>query len=116
MAILVAEDNVLNQKLITEMLSRQGHRVTIAANGGEALARLAAESFDMVLMDIQMPDMDGFEVTAAIRRREAEGRSGNWDEGGEEGKPRHRMRPQRQSSIPQSRRITFPSSPSPRTR
>ena len=70
LAILVAEDNVMNQKLLIEMLSQQGHAVTIAADGRETLARLAEGDFDMVLMDVQMPNMDGFEAAGIIRRRE----------------------------------------------
>jgi len=53
-----------------EMLKGQGHAVTVAANGREALAALARAEFDLVLMDVQMPEMDGFEATAALRARE----------------------------------------------
>jgi CheY-like chemotaxis protein len=52
------------------VLEKQGHHVTVAPNGHEALAALDRESFDAVLMDVQMPEMDGFETTAAIRARE----------------------------------------------
>ena len=72
--ILLAEDNVFNQKLIGEMLARDGHAVAVAGNGREALARLDADRYDVVLMDVQMPEMDGFEATKAIRRREVETR------------------------------------------
>ena len=68
--ILVAEDNTVNQRLVTRILERRGHVVALAAHGGEALAALAGERFDIVLMDVQMPEMDGFEATAAIRARE----------------------------------------------
>ena len=52
------------------LLEKQGHTVTVAGNGKEALAALDKEAFDLVLMDVQMPEMDGFEATAAIRRQE----------------------------------------------
>ena len=68
--ILVAEDNPVNQKLAIRMLEKRGHRITLARNGKEAVAALGAEQFDLVLMDIQMPEMDGFEATAAIRQSE----------------------------------------------
>ena len=68
--ILVAEDNLTNQKLVTLLLEQQRHRVTMVANGREAVARSGERRFDLILMDVQMPEMDGFEATAAIRRRE----------------------------------------------
>jgi len=68
--ILLAEDNAINQLLATRMLEKQGFTVSLANNGKEALAALEREKFDVVLMDIQMPEMDGFEATAAIRQRE----------------------------------------------
>jgi two-component system, sensor histidine kinase and response regulator len=68
--ILVAEDNLVNQRLIVRLLEKRGHRVAVAGNGQEALAAMEKESFDIVLMDVQMPDMDGFEATAAIRSKE----------------------------------------------
>ncbi len=69
-SILIAEDNVINQKLAVRILENRGHRVTVAANGEEALAALDKEPFDAILMDVQMPKMDGFQATAEIRRRE----------------------------------------------
>jgi CheY-like chemotaxis protein/HPt (histidine-containing phosphotransfer) domain-containing protein len=66
-AILLAEDNAVNQKVVTRMLEKHGHRVTVAGDGLQALAALARARFDLVLMDIQMPEMDGFEAVAAIR-------------------------------------------------
>ena len=69
--ILVAEDNATNQKLVVNLLDQQGHRVTLAGNGREAVTLSAGGAFDVILMDVQMPEMDGFEATAAIRRREA---------------------------------------------
>lgn len=65
--ILLAEDNPVNQVVAGELLRSGGHEVTIVDDGMAAVNRLAAESFDLVLMDIQMPRMDGFEATATIR-------------------------------------------------
>ncbi len=70
--LLLAEDSVVNQKLAVALLERAGHRVTVAENGRIAVDRVAAESFDVVLMDVQMPVLDGLEATAAIRAREKE--------------------------------------------
>jgi signal transduction histidine kinase/DNA-binding response OmpR family regulator len=69
--ILLAEDNAINQKVAIRLLSREGHTVVATENGREALAWLEQEEFDAVLLDIQMPQMDGFATTAAIRAREA---------------------------------------------
>jgi signal transduction histidine kinase/DNA-binding response OmpR family regulator len=68
--ILLAEDNPVNQKLAVKMLEKHGHKTTVANNGQEALAALQQDTFDLVLMDIQMPLMDGLEATAAIREAE----------------------------------------------
>jgi PAS domain S-box-containing protein len=68
--VLLAEDNPVNQKLATGLLEKRGHSVRVAENGREAIAALEAERFDIVLMDIQMPEMNGFEATARIRERE----------------------------------------------
>ena len=68
--ILLVEDNIVNQHVASSLLTKRGHQVTIARDGAEALARLEAEAFDLVLMDLQMPGMSGLEATAAIRRRE----------------------------------------------
>jgi signal transduction histidine kinase/DNA-binding response OmpR family regulator len=70
--ILLAEDNMVNQKLAVRLLEKRGHSVTVAANGKSAIERWQSEQFDLVLMDVQMPEMDGMEATAEIRRREAE--------------------------------------------
>jgi two-component system, sensor histidine kinase and response regulator len=68
--ILLVEDNLINQKLAARLLEKAGHVVTIAANGKEAVDQVAARPFDLVLMDVQMPEMDGYEATQAIRQRE----------------------------------------------
>jgi CheY-like chemotaxis protein len=68
--ILLVEDNIINQRVATAMLTKRGHQVVLAQDGAEALARLEQESFDLVLMDLQMPGMSGLEATAAIRQRE----------------------------------------------
>ena len=68
--ILLAEDNLINQKITSRLLQSRGHIVTAVPNGREALAALGREEFDLVLMDIQMPVMDGFECAAEIRQRE----------------------------------------------
>jgi signal transduction histidine kinase/CheY-like chemotaxis protein len=68
--VLLAEDNPVNQALTVRLLTKRGHRVTVAANGREAVETLQREPFDVVLMDVQMPEMDGFEATAAIRQAE----------------------------------------------
>jgi len=68
--ILLAEDNIVNQKVVMRVLEREGHRVVVAGNGREALAALEREVFHLVLMDVQMPEMDGFETASAIRARE----------------------------------------------
>jgi signal transduction histidine kinase/CheY-like chemotaxis protein len=70
--ILLAEDNPVNQRLAVRLLEKQGHRIVVAGNGIEALAALEHEAFDLALMDIQMPEMEGFETTARIRARERE--------------------------------------------
>lgn len=70
--ILLAEDNSANQKLAVGVLSKQGHRVTVAGNGRIAFEAWQSEHFDVILMDVQMPEMDGFEATASIRQLEKE--------------------------------------------
>jgi two-component system sensor histidine kinase/response regulator len=68
--ILLAEDNPVNQMVATKMLEKRGHTVVVAANGREAFAAVEKGGFDLVLMDVQMPEMDGREATIAIRARE----------------------------------------------
>jgi len=68
--VLLAEDNPVNQTLAMRILEKLGHKVQVANNGKEALERAQAEEFDVVLMDVQMPEMDGLEATAAIREAE----------------------------------------------
>jgi signal transduction histidine kinase/DNA-binding response OmpR family regulator len=68
--ILLAEDNLVNQKLASRLLEKRNHIVTVVRNGKEALAALEKDHFDLVLMDMQMPEMDGFEATRILRQRE----------------------------------------------
>jgi CheY-like chemotaxis protein/HPt (histidine-containing phosphotransfer) domain-containing protein/anti-sigma regulatory factor (Ser/Thr protein kinase) len=68
--ILLAEDNLVNQKITTRMLEKIGHAVIVVSNGREALEAIGKQTFDLVLMDIQMPEMSGFEATETIRRQE----------------------------------------------
>jgi CheY-like chemotaxis protein len=68
--VLLAEDNSVNQLLAIRLLERRGHAVAAVANGREALAALREQAFDVVLMDVQMPEIDGFEATRAIREQE----------------------------------------------
>jgi signal transduction histidine kinase/CheY-like chemotaxis protein len=70
MRVLVAEDNVVNQRVASGLLRKRGHDVTVVGDGQAAVAAIADGTFDVVLMDVQMPVMDGFEATAEIRARE----------------------------------------------
>ncbi|HKV23566.1 MAG TPA: response regulator [Candidatus Acidoferrum sp.] len=71
--VLLAEDNLVNQRLAVRLLEKRGHQVVVAANGLEALTALERQRFDLVLMDVQMPEMDGFEATEIIRKNEKGG-------------------------------------------
>jgi PAS domain S-box-containing protein len=68
--ILLAEDNPVNRELAVRLLEKRGHQVEVAQNGREVMAALETQSFDLVLMDVQMPGMDGFQATAHIREKE----------------------------------------------
>lgn len=70
--VLLAEDNAVNQRLATRLLEKRGHRVTVANDGQEAIDSLGHTAYDLVLMDAQMPQIDGFEATRIIRKREEE--------------------------------------------
>jgi two-component system sensor histidine kinase/response regulator len=70
LSILLAEDNVVNQRVAVRVLEKQGYQVAVASNGLEALKAMQHHSFDLVLMDVQMPELGGFETTERIRRYE----------------------------------------------
>ena len=69
--ILVAEDNDINQRLLKRLLSRRGHTVDVVSDGAQAVAAASSKHYDLILMDCQMPHLDGWDATCEIRRREA---------------------------------------------
>lgn len=73
--LLIAEDNPVNQEAIRRILERRGYRVTLAGDGREVVAKAAAETFDVIFMDVQMPELDGYQATAEIRKAEKGGRT-----------------------------------------
>lgn len=70
--ILLAEDDTINQKLVMHIINKQGHQLTITKNGSEVLNAIAKDKYDAILMDVNMPVMDGYEATANIRKKEKE--------------------------------------------
>jgi len=72
LSILLAEDNLVNQRLAVRLLEKRGHRVVVAENGIRALDALEKSGFDLVFMDVQMPEMDGLTATSTLRNRERE--------------------------------------------
>jgi signal transduction histidine kinase/ActR/RegA family two-component response regulator len=74
LSILLAEDNAVNQRLAQRMIEKMGHQVTVVDNGRKAVETALRQNFDIILMDLQMPEMDGFEATACIRDAEAQAR------------------------------------------
>ena len=72
MEILLVEDNVLNQKVVTFNLRKQNYNVTAVSCGPDAILEVKNKSYDLILMDIMLPEMDGFETTAVIRKQEEE--------------------------------------------
>ena len=69
LSVLIADDNALNQNLLRRLVSKLGHKVDVVANGREAVAAVAQGPYDLVLMDVLMPEMDGLEAAEAICRR-----------------------------------------------
>lgn len=72
MQILLVEDNLLNQKVVTFNLKKQNYHVTAVTNGNEAILKFKEQKYDLILMDIMLPEMDGYEITSRIRQIEKE--------------------------------------------
>ncbi|MBK9491605.1 MAG: response regulator [Haliscomenobacter sp.] len=68
LSILVAEDNMLNQKLIVRIMEHFGYQIDIVENGREVLHKLNSQAYDLIFMDVQMPELDGIETTQALRQ------------------------------------------------
>ena len=96
--ILLAEDSLVNQRLGVGLLEKHGHTVVVANNGKEAVAAVASQEFDVILMDVEMPEMDGLEATAVIRVTEKTHRPAPADH--RHDRPRHARRPR---AVPGSR-------------
>ena len=79
--VLLVEDNVVNQTLAVRLLEKRGYTVTVTGNGREALGALAKEEFELVLMDVQMPEMDGFEATGGDSGKRKKERAAHPDRG-----------------------------------
>jgi two-component system sensor histidine kinase/response regulator len=73
-SVLLAEDNVINQKVARAILTREGCTVDVAENGVQAVEMAAAKTYDLIMLDCQMPEMDGFEAAATIRKLEKDNR------------------------------------------
>ena len=69
--VLLAEDNIVNQRVASRMLETDGYQVVVVGNGRDAIDAGLKSDFDLILMDVQMPEMDGFEATAAIRKAQS---------------------------------------------
>ena len=76
--ILLAEDNIVNQRVAVHLLQKMGHNIQVVGDGSQVLGRLQQEPFDLVLMDVQMPETDGYQATKQIRQLEQSVRAGTF--------------------------------------